>query len=101
MPLPVSLSIAFAAPDTAVAVCMLCWAGDLAPAFMLTGGGLVHSTVAKPLEAQLKRVVAERNGSQTSEDDQLRHKAGAGGQGGGGPAACAPHGVDRYHHHGG
>ena len=50
----------------------------LPSAFMLTGGGLVHFMVVKPLEAQLKQVIAEHNDSQTSkanaasENDQLR-----------------------------
>ena len=61
----------------------------LPPTFMLSGGGLMHFMVVKPLEAQLKQVIAEHNDSQTSkanaasENDQLRHKAGAVGQRGG------------------
>jgi hypothetical protein len=53
---------------------------------MLTGGLVM---VVKPLEAQLKQVIAEHNDSQTSKanaaarNDHLRHKAGAVGQGGG------------------
>ena len=58
----------------------------LPSAFTLTGGGLMHSAVAKPPEAQLKRVVAERTGSQTSKANNAalesgRQKAGAGEQG--------------------
>ena len=61
----------------------------LPPTFMLTSGGLMHFMVVKPLEAQLKQVIAEHNDSQTSkanaasENDKLRHKAGAVGHRGG------------------